>query len=83
MAAPEAPFPKLSNLEKIINEGKIFAIIPLAKWHLSIPKKPDYNNAYLWLSVASAFNIKNSDKARNIIFNKIKLCRVLFFNFIN
>ena len=60
------------GLEKAINEGKKFAIIPLAKWHLSTPKKPDYNNAYLWLSVASAFNIENSSKARNMIFNKIK-----------
>ena len=60
------------SLEKIINEGKIFAIIPLSKWYLSIPKKPDYNNAYLWLSVASAFNIENSSKARNEIFKKIK-----------
>ena len=59
------------NLEKVINEGKIFAIVPLAKWHLSTPKKPDYNNAYLWLSVASAFNIENSEKARNTIFKKI------------
>ena len=60
------------NLEKLIDEGKTFAIIPLAKWYLSTSKNPDYNNAYLWLSVASAFNIKNSMKARNSIFNKIK-----------
>ena len=59
------------NLEKNINEGKIFSIIPLAKWYLSTPKSPDYNNAYLWLSVASAFNIENSTKARNTIFKKI------------
>ena len=60
------------NLEKAINEGKIYAIIPLAKWHLTFPKKPDYNNSYLWLSVASALNIDNSNKARNSIINKIK-----------
>ena len=60
------------NLEKLIDEGKTFAIIPLAKWYLSTSKNPDYNNAYLWLSVASAFNIRNSMKARNSIFNKIK-----------
>ncbi len=60
------------SLEKVINEGKTFAIIPLAKWYLATPKKPDYNNAYLWLSVASAFNIENSSKARNTIFKKIK-----------
>ncbi len=59
------------NLEKNINEGKIFAIIPLAKWHLTIPEKPDYNNSYLWLSVASALEIPNTKKARNKIFNKI------------
>ena len=60
------------NLEKVIDEGKTFGIIPLAKWYLSVPKDPDYNNSYLWLSVASALNIKNSNKARNIIFKKIK-----------
>jgi len=60
------------NLERSINEGKVFAVIPLAKWYLSTPKKPDYNNSYLWLSVASALNIKNSTEARNTIFKKIK-----------
>lgn len=64
------------NLEKKINEGETFAIIPLAKWYLSTPKKPDYNNAYLWLSVASAFDIENTSKARNMIFNKIKKNRL-------
>tara|TARA_X000000950_G_scaffold270728_1_gene350886 strand:- start:187 stop:918 length:732 start_codon:yes stop_codon:yes gene_type:complete len=60
------------NLEKAINEGKVYAVIPLAKWHLTFPKKPDYNNSYLWLSVASALNIANSNKARNSIIKKIK-----------
>ena len=60
------------NLEKAINEGDTFAILPLAKWYLSIPKRPDYNNSYLWLSVASALNIKNSTKARNILIKEIK-----------
>ena len=60
------------NLEKAVNEGKTYAIIPLAKWHLTFPKKPDYNNSYLWLSVASALNIANSNKARNSIIKKIK-----------
>ena len=59
-------------LEEAINEGKVYAIIPLAKWHLTFPKKPDYNNSYLWLSVASALNIANSNKARNSIIKKIK-----------
>jgi len=60
------------NLEKAIDEGKVYAVIPLAKWHLTFPKKPDYNNSYLWLSVASALNIANSNKARNSIIKKIK-----------
>ena len=60
------------NLEKAVNEGKIFAVIPLAKWYLTFPKKPDYNNSYLWLSVASALNINNSNKARNSIIENIK-----------
>ena len=60
------------NLEKAINEGKIFALIPLAKWYLTFPNKPDYNNSYLWLSVASALNINNSTKARDSIFKNVK-----------
>lgn len=60
------------NLENAVKEGKIFAIIPLAKWYLSVPKKPDYNNSYLWLSVASALNVENSSIARNSIYRKIK-----------
>ena len=60
------------NLEKAIDEGKVYAVIPLAKWYLAFPKKPDYNNSYLWLSVASALNIANSNKARNSIIKKIK-----------
>ena len=60
------------NLEKAVNEGKTYAVIPLAKWYLTFPKKPDYNNSYLWLSVASALNIANSNKARNSIIKKIK-----------
>ena len=60
------------SLEKAVDEGKIFAVIPLAKWYLTFPKKPDYNNTYLWLSVASALNINNSNKARNSIFKKVK-----------
>ncbi len=60
------------NLEQAINEGKVYAVVPLAKWHLTFPKKPDYNNSYLWLSVASALNIANSNKARNSIIKKIK-----------
>ncbi len=27
------------NLEKAIDEGKVYAVIPLAKWHLTFPKK--------------------------------------------
>ena len=60
----------------LVNEGKEFAIIPLAKWYLSTPKNPDYDSAYLWLSLATAFNIENSDKARNLIFKKIKKNRL-------
>ena len=60
------------NLEKAVNEGKTYAVIPLAKWYLTFPKKPDYNNSYLWLSVASALNIANSNTARNSIIKKIK-----------
>ena len=59
------------NLENYINDGKIFAIIPFARWYLIVPKKPDYNNSYLWLSVASALDIKNSRKARDSLFKNV------------
>ena len=59
------------DLEKLANEGKLFALVPLAKWYLTIPKKPDFNNSYKWLSVASAFDIPNTKKARERIFRKV------------
>ena len=55
------------NLEKIAMQGTIHALLPLAKWHVTVPKKPDYNNAYKWLSIATAFNLKNAKKARDTI----------------
>ena len=59
------------DLEKLVEEGKAYALIPLAKWHLTVPKNPDYNNSYKWLSVASALDIPNTTRARNRIFNKV------------
>ena len=59
------------SLENFINDGKVFAIIPFARWYLTVPKKPDYDNSYLWLSVASALDIKNSRKARDSIFKNV------------
>ena len=59
------------NLENSITDGKVFAVVPLARWYLIVPKKPDYNNSYLWLSVASALDIKNSSKARDSIFKNV------------
>ena len=32
-----------------------------------MPKKPDYNNGYKWLSIATAFNLKNAKEARDKI----------------
>ena len=60
---------KLESL--VINEGILHAMVPLATWFVTIPKKPDYSNAYKWLSVASAFNIKNTKIARDKIFSKV------------
>ena len=59
------------DLEKAVNKGENFAVIPLAKWYLTVPDKPDYNNSYLWLSVASALDIANTRKARNKIFKNV------------
>ena len=55
------------NLEKIAMQGTIHAFLPLAKWHVTVPKKPDYNNTYKWLSIATAFNLKNAKEARDKI----------------
>ena len=60
---------KLESL--VINEGTLHAMVPLAKWFVTVPKKPDYSNAYKWLSVASAFNVKNTKIARDRIFKKV------------
>ncbi len=60
------------NLEKlVIEEGVLHAIVPLAKWFVTIPKDIDYASAYKWLSVASAFNIKNTKPARDSIFKNM------------
>ena len=60
-----------SNLEKKSGEGHINAIVPLAKWYITVPKKPDFINSYKWFSVASAFNIENTLRARDRIFKEI------------
>ena len=54
-------------LENISNEGNIHAFLPLAKWYITVPKKPDYNNGYKWLSIATAFNLENAKEARDKI----------------
>ena len=55
------------NLEEDALNGTIHAIIPLAKWFITVPKKPDYDNTYKWLSIATAFNLKNAKEARDKI----------------
>ena len=55
------------SLENKSIQGTIHAFLPLAKWYISIPKKPDYDNSYKWLSIATAFNLKNAKKARDRI----------------
>jgi len=59
-------------LESIVNKGEIYPLIPLAKWYLTIPKKPDFDNSYKWLSVATALEIPNTKKARDKIFKNVK-----------
>ena len=54
-------------LEKVSNDGSIHAFLPLAKWYITVPKKPDYSNSYKWLSIATAFNLKNAKEARDKI----------------
>ena len=60
------------NLEEIASNGNLHAIVPLAKWYIIVPKKPDYKNSYKWLSIASAFNIKNTKLARDKVFKNLK-----------
>ena len=35
-------------------------------------QKPDYNNSYKWLSIATAFNLENAKKARDKVSNYVK-----------
>ena len=37
----------------------------MAKWYITVPKKPDYLNTYKWLSIATAFNLQNAKEARD------------------
>ena len=37
-----------------------------------MPKKPDYINSYKWLSIATAFNLKNAKEARDKISTYVK-----------
>ena len=60
------------SLENISKEGSIHAFLPLAKWYLTVPKKPDYNNSYKWLSIATAFNLENAKAARDKISNYVE-----------
>ena len=59
-------------LENLSKEGNIHAFLPLAKWYISIQKKPDYNNSYKWLSIATAFNLENAKKARDKVSNYVE-----------
>ena len=54
-------------LESLSIQGNFHAFLPLAQWYIKVPKKPDYNNCYKWLSIATAFNLKNAKKARDKI----------------
>ncbi len=59
-------------LENLSKKGSIHAFLPLAKWYISVQKKPDYNNSYKWLSIATAFNLENAKKARDKVSNYVK-----------
>ena len=59
-------------LENISTEGNMHAFLPLAKWYITVPKNPDYENGYKWLSIASAFNLKNAKAARDKISNYVE-----------
>ena len=59
-------------LENISEIGNTHGFLPLARWYLTVPKKPDYINSYKWLSIATAFNLKNAKEARDKISTYVK-----------
>ena len=52
-------------LESTSIDGNMHALLPLAKWYITVPKSPDYANGYKWLSIATAFNLENAKAARD------------------
>ena len=55
--------------KSLIKENSWF--LPLQMVY-TVPKNPDYNNSYKWLSIATAFNLENAKEARDKISTYVK-----------
>ena len=53
------------TLEGRINSSDISAIPQFANFHLEILAEPDYGNAYIWHSIATALGLPGSSNARD------------------
>ena len=53
------------TLEARIEAGEISAIPQFANFHLAILAEPDYSNAYVWHSIATALGLPGSGDARD------------------
>jgi len=52
-------------LQKRIENKDLTAISQLANYHLTIMAEPDYENAYIWYSIAVALNLPETTDARD------------------
>jgi uncharacterized protein len=52
-------------LQARINANDLKAIPQFAKYHLTILTEPDYANAYIWYSIATAINLPETSDARD------------------
>ena len=57
---------------KEVNEGKYERLMHLGKFYLKILSEPDYNNAYLFYSVAAAFGKNGAKEKRDEVIENIE-----------
>ena len=54
-----------TRLQARIEAGSADAISQFATFHLKILEEPDYEKAYIWLSISAALGVEGAFKARN------------------
>ena len=52
-------------LQERIDANDLRAIPQFASYHITIPTEPDYDNAYIWYSIATAINMPETRDARD------------------